>query len=520
MHSASTMTTVADPASPPAGVDISLRIGTRGSALARRQAETVVRLLSRLYPGCTVQTEIVSTEGDLDKVSPLTQIGGRGVFTSALQRALLDGSIDAAVHSAKDLPSLEPPGVELVAFPEREDPRDVVVSRHGVGLDALPANPTVGTSSRRRAAQIRALRPDARIVELRGNIDTRLRRALDSDFDAIILAAAGVMRMGWVDRIAAYLPVEHFTPAPGQGALAVETRGAPDPAAAMVRAINDGGLAAAVAIERAFLRGVGGGCTTPIGAYAVPEPTSNGEAPAFRFYAMLASDDGTRLERAVETVAPEGGEEIAFDLARRLMQAVRPRYHVRTIEPARPLAGLTVLVTRQRERAAGLVDALEAAGALPVVMPAIAIKPVADETPLVEAARRLSAGEYDWMVVTSANAVQPLSRALSIAGEAAVKCRVAAIGAATVAALKDAGFAVDMVPAEASAAGLVAALRSTGIEGARILCPQGNLARPTLVDGLRRVRATVETVVAYRTEPSGEAQPAVQRLAHEGQFDV
>ena len=260
----------------PAGVGLLPRIGTRGSALARRQTEMVVHLLSRLFPASTVRTEIVRTEGDVDKVSPLTLIGGRGVFTSALQRALLDGQIDAAVHSAKDLPSLEPPGIEIAAFPERADPRDVVVSRHGVGLADLPREPVIGTSSRRRAAQVRALRPDARVVELRGNVDTRLRKALDTELDAVILAAAGVARMDWSDRITAYLPVDQFTPAPGQGALAVETRRAPDPTATMVRAINDGGLAVAVAMERAFLRGVGGGCTTPIGAYALPEPATDG----------------------------------------------------------------------------------------------------------------------------------------------------------------------------------------------------------------------------------------------------
>lgn len=496
------------------------RIGTRGSALARRQTEMVVRLLSRLFPASTVRTEIVRTEGDVDKVSPLTLIGGRGVFTSALQRALLDGQIDAAVHSAKDLPSLEPPGIEIAAFPERADPRDVVVSRHGVGLADLPREPVIGTSSRRRAAQVRALRPDARVVELRGNVDTRLRKALDTELDAVILAAAGVARMGWSDRIAAYLPVDQFTPAPGQGALAVETRRAPDPTATMVRAINDSGLARAVAIERAFLRGVGGGCATPIGAYAVPEPATDGREPAIRFHAMLASDDGTRLERAVERLVPERGEDVAFDLARRLMRAVRPRYHLGAAPAQAPLTGMSVLVTRAQGRAAGLVAALEAAGALPVVLPAIAFAPVEDDAPLLDAARRLAAGDYDWAVFTSANAVEPLLRHLPQTGPSPGRLRVGAVGEATRAKLQEFGVVADVVPAESTAAGLVQALRREGVDGARILCPQGNLARPTLVDGLRAAGAAVDTVLAYRTVMAGDSQPVMQRLAHEGRFDV
>lgn len=522
MHSPTTTTIYSAIATGPASVGAVLLIGTRGSALARRQAETVVRLLSRLYPASAIRTENVRTEGDADKESPLTLIGGRGVFTSALQDALLAGRIDAAVHSAKDLPSLEPPGIEIAAFPEREDPRDVVVSRHGVGLEELPANPTIGTSSRRRAVQVRALRPDAQIIELRGNIDTRLRKAIDGELDAIILAAAGVVRMGWLDRVAAFLPVDRFTPAPGQGALAVETRRDPDPSAVMVRAINDAGPASAVRMERAFLRGVGGGCTTPIGAHAAPELGVDGHDPMIRFHAMLASDDGARLERLSELVANDRSEEVAFDLAIRLVRAVRPRFQVAGIPAEAPLTGLTVLVTRAPERAQGLVTALEVVGALPVVLPAIVIERVEDQAALATATRRLVTGDFDWIVFTSANAVGPIADQLrSISGlPLASRVKVAAVGEATVAKLRDVGMDADLVPDDASAAGLVDGMRQRGIDGDRILCPQGNLARPTLVDGLRAAGATVDTVMAYRTVPASEADPVVRRMAHEGRFDV
>lgn len=195
--------------SPP--VPSAIRIGTRGSALALWQARHIERALERGYPSLQFTIEIIQSEGDLDKESSLTDIGGRGVFTSALQRALLAGRIDMAVHSTKDLPTLSPEGLAISAFTAREDPRDVLVSRHGLGMDALPPNPIIGTSSQRRAAQVRQLRPDARITDLRGNIDTRLHKATADPYDAVILAAAGLVRMGWQDRITEYLPVDRFT---------------------------------------------------------------------------------------------------------------------------------------------------------------------------------------------------------------------------------------------------------------------------------------------------------------------
>ncbi|MCA9877042.1 MAG: hydroxymethylbilane synthase, partial [Thermomicrobiales bacterium] len=168
-----------------------LRLGTRGSALALAQARTVATRVAVRHPEVRTETVGIATQGDIDKVSPLTELGGRGVFTNALERELAHGQIDAAVHSAKDLPSQVSVDLPIVAFPEREDPRDVLVSRHGLALLQLPPHPVVGTSSRRREAQIRRLRPDARIVSLRGNIDTRLRKAFSADYDAIVLAAAG-----------------------------------------------------------------------------------------------------------------------------------------------------------------------------------------------------------------------------------------------------------------------------------------------------------------------------------------
>jgi len=198
-------------------------IGTRGSGLAVAQATQVMGLIEARMPGARAEMAVIRTEGDTDKLSPLSMIGGQGVFTSALETALVAGEIDVAVHSAKDLPSFEASGVAL-AFLSREDPRDALVSRHGLCLDDLPPGPRIGTSSRRRATQVLAARPDARVVELRGNIDTRLGRALGDDLDGIVIAVAGVTRMGWQGRITEYLSLDRFVPAPRARRIARSTR--------------------------------------------------------------------------------------------------------------------------------------------------------------------------------------------------------------------------------------------------------------------------------------------------------
>src|SRR5918995_216758 len=168
----------------------------------------------------------------------LAQIGGRGVFTNAIEAAILRGEVDAAIHSAKDLPSAVHPAVPIVAYPDRDDPRDVLISRHGTTLELLPPQPVIGTSSRRREVQILRLRPDARVVNIRGNIDTRLRKAEGPTFDGIVLAAAGIRRMGWQDRISETFPVERVVPSPGQGAIAIQARAGSD-AAALLESIDD-----------------------------------------------------------------------------------------------------------------------------------------------------------------------------------------------------------------------------------------------------------------------------------------
>ncbi len=265
------------------------RIGTRGSALARWQTDYVASLLRQAWPNLEVEVEIITTHGDVTLDTPLPLIGGKGLFTAELEAALRAGSIDFAVHSLKDLPTETPSGLTLGALPRRADPRDVLISRSGQTLDSLPRGATVGTSSRRRGAQLLFERPDLKLADIRGNVDTRIRKALDADgpYDAIVLAAAGVERLSRMDVVSQLLPLNIMLPAPGQAALAVQCRS--DQASLdLLAPLNDLETEIAVTAERGFLDSLGGGCSLPIAAYA----QIDGET--LRLHGRVSAPDGSR----------------------------------------------------------------------------------------------------------------------------------------------------------------------------------------------------------------------------------
>lgn len=246
-----------------------VRLGTRGSSLARWQTDHVAGLLMRVYPSLTIETVVIATKGDHIVDKPLPMIGGKGLFTAELEAALHSGQIDMAVHSLKDLPTENAPGLTIGAVLERASAADVLVSRGRHTLETLPPGSTIGTGGTRRAAQLRRQRPDLTLQDIRGNIDTRIQKALDPEgpYDAIVLAQAGLARLGMEGHISQVLPSELMLPAPGQGALAVqccdeaETLG-------LLMPINHHETALAAAAERAFLAGLGGGCSVPVAAYA------------------------------------------------------------------------------------------------------------------------------------------------------------------------------------------------------------------------------------------------------------
>jgi hydroxymethylbilane synthase len=245
------------------------RLGTRGSILARWQTNYVCELLQAAYPGLAVWTEIIQTSGDQMLDMPLPQIGGKGVFTAELEAALYGRSIDIAVHSLKDLPTELPRGLAIGAIPLRATPADVLVSRQGYTLETLPEGAIVGTSSQRRKSQLLYNRPDLRIIDARGNINTRIRKAVDANgiYDAVVLARAGLERLEYSDEISQVIPFGQMLPAPGQGALGIQCR---DEVAwlNLLADLNHRETLLAVMAERAFLTGLGGGCAMPIAAYA------------------------------------------------------------------------------------------------------------------------------------------------------------------------------------------------------------------------------------------------------------
>jgi hydroxymethylbilane synthase len=252
-----------------------LTIGTRGSLLARTQSEWVAERFREAHTGAVVDLEIITTQGDVVQDRPLTSFSDKGLFTREIETALLEGTLDCAVHSLKDLPSEMPPGLIIAAVPEREDARDVIIVRDADRTDdgaevlmALKPDAIVGTSSLRRSAQIRRVRPDLRIEDIRGNVDTRLRKLQEGKYDAILLAAAGLHRLGMKDRITAYLPYRIMVPAPGQGALAIQARENDYETLRWLSALDHWATRQAVTAERAFLEALGGGCQTPIAAYA------------------------------------------------------------------------------------------------------------------------------------------------------------------------------------------------------------------------------------------------------------
>jgi hydroxymethylbilane synthase len=467
-------------------------VGTRGSALAQWQTNYVIAALKRIAPDLQIETRIIKTTGDHDQAHSLTELGGIGVFTKEIENALLAREIDLAVHSLKDLPTDTASGLTIAAVPAREDPRDCIVSRHWLGLMGLPRDARIGTSSARRAAQVRALRPDTQIVPLRGNVDTRLRKAQSDEYDAVVLAAAGILRLGRVSEITEYLPLEKFLPDPGQGALAIEIRADDRELAALVAQLDHAPTRAAVTAERAFLRGLGGGCRMPIGAYA--EVHGN----ALHLRGVIASDDGAHLSRGEihgdAARAAELGAELAAQLSAEPSRAV-----ARTGQPpGLPLRGKRILVTRAREQASALAEKIRARGGEAVEFPTIAFAPLEDFREMDRALARVH--EFDWVVFTSANGVRAVNeraRALGMDARAFAPTRIAAIGPATARALETLGWHVDFVPTKFL--GEQIALELPIERGQRALLLRADIASDVLARGLAARGAAVTNIDAYRT---------------------
>jgi len=291
-----------------------LRLGTRGSALAMAQARDVASRLERLLLDTRVELAVIKTSGDRMGLAALPTIGGRGVFVKEIEQALLAGEVDLAVHSLKDMPTEIAVGLVIAAVPPRAPAYDVLCSREAKSLDALPGGATVGTSSPRRRAQLLHWRADLRFADLRGNLETRLRKLTEEKFDAVVLAEAGLFRLGLQERITERLAYDICLPAPGQGALAVQTRADNREMRDLLRPLEDRASRAAVEAERALLAALGGGCLAPLGAVGVV----SGEA--LTLHAALASPDGARLVRRQGAGPASEAAAVGESLAREILE--------------------------------------------------------------------------------------------------------------------------------------------------------------------------------------------------------
>jgi hydroxymethylbilane synthase len=482
-------------------------IGTRASPLALAQAALVREALARQGHRSRVVT--IVTEGD--RRAPDTP-WGEGAFVTAIERALLDGRVDLAVHSAKDVPTGEEPALSIGAYLPRADPRDALVVREGTtdrSLEELAAGCRVGTDSPRRAGFIRARRPDLVVHPLHGNVDTRLRRLDDGETDALALACAGLDRLGLGARIAQRLAPEVVPPAPGQGAIAVQVRADDRRTRDILAGVDDDATRATVEAERAFLIACGGGCRTPIGALAaiVEERLVllGGYADPEGSWVVVESRDGP-LDR---------GTSIARGLARAMGAAVRLRGDGGRRTSAPPKMAPRVLVTRAGAQAGPLVDALRDVGVEPVVVPTIEVDAALTRGELEAAVRALD--RYSWVVVTSANGARAIVAAVPSAGAASRPPRWAVIGSATAKALEAAGIAPDMRASRPNDRAL--GLELPAAAGDRVLVVRGDLADGSMPATLRARGAVVDEVIAYRTREAPESsRETLRRALHDGPF--
>ena len=305
-----------------ASTDVILRLGTRGSALALAQANVVRERLAMLhgFSPTQIKLEIIRTTGDMIRDRPLADAGGKGLFTKEIEEALLAGRIDLAVHSAKDMPTLLPPGLAIAAVPPREDARDVFISAKAQSLHDLPRGSTVGTASLRRQALVKRSRPDLAVAALRGNVETRLRKLDEGIVDATLLALAGLKRIGLAGKATAVLAIDEFLPAVGQGIIAVEARGDDARVLPYLAGLNDTASANALAAERAYLAVLDGSCRTPIAGHAAIQ------AERLHFRGLIAKPDGSRYFETEREGSTAEAVLLGADAGRELRERAGPDF--------------------------------------------------------------------------------------------------------------------------------------------------------------------------------------------------
>jgi len=542
-----------------------LRIGSRPSRLALAQAELVRHKLAALIPSVTIEVVPIRTSGDRMATAALAKVGGKGLFIKELEQALGDSRIDLAVHSMKDLPAQLASGFRIAAVPERADPRDALLSRAGGSIAALPSGARLGTSSARRRFEALRLRPDLRIVALRGNVDTRLARLAAGDFDAIILAMAGLMRLEREDAAAAAgvalaaLDERDFVPCGGQGALCIEALvggpvGGSAELEAAVAVLDDARAHLEAVAERGFLAALGASCVSPVGVFA------RLDAVTLDMRALVFSVDGTRhmIDEISDKVADDGtagtplerAAALGARLAKRMLAGGARALIAGDGEPAAidaaaadaaasgrapgsgarpdaavsmPLNGRRIVITRAREAGGSFAAGLRALGAEVTEFPTIETVAPDSYAAIDAALERLAI--FDWVIFTSASGVERLLERMSTRAidlRALLGAKLGAIGPATAARLAVHGLAVTAIPAEYRAEAIIEALGAGRIRDARILIPRAQVAREVLPEMLIAAGAR-EVFVApvYKTvKPRHAPIDSVREMAAAGSIDL
>jgi hydroxymethylbilane synthase len=557
-----------------------LIIGSRGSKLALWQANWVKTELEKAHAGLSVEIEIIKTTGDKLTEASLVQIGGKGVFTKEIEDALIERRIDLAVHSLKDLPTTLPEGLHIAAITEREDVRDGLIVGEPLRskvkkIADLPKGARVGTSSLRRRAQLLLNRPDLQVLELRGNVDTRLRKLDEGQYDAIILASAGLIRLGFGDRITARIEPEEMLTAVGQGALGIEVRIDDEKTNSLLTPLNHWPTRHATEAERAVLRRLGGGCAVPIAALGrVQKNKGKNKKPGKLILdALVADADGGKKIRHQLSGPPARAEELGAELAQVLIAAgarellprigdesrnegVRsPEPEVRSQEPEAimvdesrtegvggresgaqpaeanaansrlPLTGRRVIVTRSAKQGRDLTEGLQRLGAEVIACPTIEIKDPANWEQLDRALKHLS--WYDWLAFTSANGVEYFLRRLDGLGHGRAELmahKVCAVGRKTAEKLVEEQISVDLTPERFTADALVEEfIKRFGVRqrlrGARMLLPASQATRDVIRPALEKVGVYVEVVEAYQTVLPATSGAEVAQLIREANAD-
>ncbi|MDE1825266.1 MAG: hydroxymethylbilane synthase [Candidatus Micrarchaeota archaeon] len=463
-------------------------IGTRGSKLSTIQTQQAADAITAVHPSFDYEIVYIKTEGDRKPEVPLSDISTDGIFTKDIEDELLTKKIDIAVHSLKDLPTIIHSDLAVSAVTRREDARDVLISNGDLRLDQLPRGARIGTESPRRMSQLRAYRDDFNIMGLRGNVDTRIRKLDNGEYDAIVIAAAGVIRLGAADRIAEYLPISMMVPAPGQGALAIQTRRGDVELNAMLKKVEHIQTRVATDEERAFLGSLGGGCVVPIGAYAEVKDGS------VLLHGFVGNDSGKKIFRGKMAGAIGGARSIGNKLAQRLL--AQGAYKILGGEiDYEPLRNKNILITSERRLAEALSLGFRELGSKPILFPTIKTMPLDDNYYLDSAIRCVS--DYDWVVFTSGNGARFVLERMRELGCMICSPKVAAVGPATARALAEGRVKVDYVPRRYLTMEVVNGMGD--VSGKRILLLRSNIADMSLPVALKKRGAIVSQVDAYKT---------------------